>query len=198
MSKNNINQIAVTTSKGVLLGQSLADKPVVVFKGIPYAMPPVGCRRWRPAEPAPTWEGERLATEFGPSPWQLIETNSTGLFYHPGLAMSEDCLYLNVWTPSEALQTDCQPLPVMVWFYGGGLLAGSSSLPLYNGAPLSAGGAVVVSFNYRLGVFGYFSHPALSAESPHHASGHYAKYLFTSDARVTSCCLWLFSSGILW
>ncbi len=93
-------------------------------------------------------------------------------FYHPPGAMSEDCLYANVWSPRAALSGGAK-LPVMVWIYGGGFVQGAASWPQYDGAQLAARGVVLVSFNYRVGVFGLFSHPELSAESAHHASGNY-------------------------
>lgn len=162
--------------QGDLLGKREGSLGVSSFKGIPYAEPPVGIRRWRPAEPASNWQGQRLALDYSPSPMQSTDINVDWLFYQPGLLTSEDCLYLNIWTPKPACNVepaDEALLPVMVWIYGGGLISGSASLSLYNGTPLAAKGAVVVTFNYRLGVFGYFSHPSLSAESPHHASGNY-------------------------
>ena len=149
---------------------------VAVFKGIPYALPPIGERRWKPAEPALDWLGERRALQFSPACPQLMEDNQKSLFYSPALQTSEDCLYLNVWTSAvKASRKICGDslLPVMVWIHGGGLLQGSASEPVFDGEMLASQGVVVVSINYRLGVLGYFSHPELSAESPLGVSGNY-------------------------
>jgi para-nitrobenzyl esterase len=153
-----------------------SNEVVNVFKGVPYALPPVGARRWKPAEPCGGWTGERLATHFSPAAMQTIPSNKDDIWYSPGHQMSEDCLYLNVWTPQKIIGgsvVNQNKFPVMVWIHGGGLLHGASSIPFYDGAELARKGVVVVSVNYRLNVFGYFSHPLLSQESPHNASGNY-------------------------
>ncbi len=155
----------VTIRQGVLQGVQAAG--VVAYKGVPYAQPPVGVLRWRAPVPAAPWTGVRDAAAFGhacPQPPQ----DPKGL-YSGGLAsMSEDCLTLNVWAPAGA-----KKLPVMVWIHGGALIGGGSSEPLYDGTKLAKQGVVLVSINYRLGLLGYFAHPALSAESPQHLSGNY-------------------------
>jgi para-nitrobenzyl esterase len=157
------------TPSGSLLGEPAnSDGSVAVFRGIPYALPPVGVRRWRPAEPALPWSGTRFATRFGPSCPQMGMVEGTPLS-HPAVQASEDCLYLNIWTSADAGERR----PVMVWIHGGGLVAGSACFPEYDGANLARRGAVVVSINYRLGVFGYFSHPGLREESAHASSGNY-------------------------
>ena len=156
----------ITIGQGALQGVAAADG-VEVFKGIPYAQPPVGPNRWRPPAPAGGWPGVRDATQFGPACVQpLLPTSS--LYSDPPPKMSEDCLSLNVWTPKAARKA-----PVMVWIHGGSQTFGYSGSPLYDASALAARGVVVVTINYRLGVLGYLAHPQLSAESPHGSSGDY-------------------------
>jgi para-nitrobenzyl esterase len=138
-----------------------------IFKGLPYAAPPVGALRWRPPVAAPAWTGVRDAANFGPACFQP-PPRPGNLYANPPKAMSEDCLSLNVWTPDKAGKA-----PVLVWIHGGSLVAGASSEEMYDGAALARRGLVVVSINYRLGVLGYLAHPDLSAESPDHVSGNY-------------------------
>src|SRR5690606_21284913 len=156
----------VTAPAGALRGEALEG--VNAFRGIPYAQPPVRQLRWRPPVPAERWEGVRDATRFGASCHQ--PPSRPGSIYAPAqaLKMSEDCLFLNVWTPEGA-----QSAPVFVWIHGGALSGGSSSEPMYDGAALARQGLVVVSINYRLGVLGYLAHPQLSEESPDGVSGNY-------------------------
>ena len=152
---------------------------ILCTRGIPYTKSCVGEARWHYAEDVGLWAGDR-STGFGKAPMQLSVTDKASFFYKPPYLIGEDCLTLNVWTPVSSERAGALSdtgLPVMVWIYGGGLLVGSSSDPVYDGAELARKGVVVVSFNYRLGVFGYFSHPALTEESPHQASGNYG----TSD-----------------
>ena len=155
----------VTAPAGAVRG--LADGDIQSFKGIPYAAPPVGEMRWRPPAAAAPWEGVRDASRFGaaciqPTPYvQSIYSADLG-------RTSEDCLTLNVWTPSTTARA-----PVMVWIHGGALVTGSSKEVLYDGARLAREGVVVVSINYRLGVLGWLAHPDLSAESPAGISGNY-------------------------
>ena len=139
--------------------QGVVEEDMTIFKGIPFAAPPVGDLRWKAPQPVIPWEGVREANEFGPSP-----LSSMGF---PKDA-SEDCLYLNVWTPAKSPK---DKLPVMVWIYGGGFMMGTSSF--YDGAALAREGVVLVTINYRVGKLGYFAHPALSAENPEHVSGNY-------------------------
>jgi para-nitrobenzyl esterase len=143
-----------------------------VFKGIPYARPPIGDLRWRPPQPADAWGGVRKADEFGPECMQ--SPNAMGGPFRDlrekREPISEDCLYLTIWSPASSAR---KRLPVMVWIYGGGFKGGASSLPYYNGESLANKGVVVVSFNYRVGVFGFLAHPDLADESPHHAAGNY-------------------------
>jgi len=155
----------VTAPAGAVRGQAVGD--VLAFKGIPYAAPPVGQNRWRPPVPAPRWSGVRNADAFGPACIQ--PTPGAPHIYSDRLgATSEDCLSLNVWTPSTTGKA-----PVIVWIHGGSLVAGSSKERLYDGSVLAGEGAVVVSINYRLGVLGYLAHPDLSAESAVGVSGNY-------------------------
>ena len=164
----------VETPQGNLLGETAGPENTIrVFKGIPYALPPVGIRRWAPPEAAPGWSGTRLAKTYGPQAMQATIPES---FDIPLGQTSEDCLYLNVWTPGrEALAgldkgTD-EKLPVMVWIHPSARRWGSGEL---DGVPLARKGVVLVSMNYRHGLFGYFAHPELSAESLHQSSGNYA------------------------
>ncbi len=144
-----------------------ADGKVRTFKGIPYAAPPVGDLRWKPPQPPASWSGVRQATGY-PARCMQAPIYSDMIFHDSG--SSEDCLYLNLWMPAG--QTPSR-LPVMVWIYGGGFAAGATSEPRQDGGNLSKKGVLVVSMNYRLGIFGFFSHPDLARESGHGASGNY-------------------------
>jgi para-nitrobenzyl esterase len=137
------------------------------FKGIPFAAPPVGELRWRAPRPVTPWPGERTADQFGP---KCMQTARLGDIDPLNPRMSEDCLYLNVWTPVKSAN---DRLPVMVWIYGGSFNVGAGSEPWYDGANLAKKGVIVVTLNYRVDVFGFLSHPGLTAESDHHASGNY-------------------------
>jgi para-nitrobenzyl esterase len=139
---------------------------VRVYRGIPYAAPPVGPLRWRPPQPAAPWAGVRDGTHFGPDPMQVDDPARASR----ARGTSEDCLTLNVWTP-EAVPAG--GAPVLVWFDGGGFLAASGAKALTDGERFAHHGTVLVSVNYRVGVFGFLAHPALTAESPHGASGNY-------------------------
>ncbi len=142
---------------------------VHIYRGIPYAAPPVGDLRWKPPQPVIPWEGIREATALTKWPPQQFPTqNRYGPILESG--MSEDCLYLNVITPADEKN---ERLPVLVWFHGGGLTAQSGSRPSYNTPPLAQHGAVVVTVSGRLGVIGFLAHPGLTAESEHEASGNY-------------------------
>lgn len=164
-SRTNQN-LVVKTRDGKIQGKLSPDSKVRVFLGIPYAAPPVGPLRWKPPQPAKKWRGIRQATSFG---HRCIQTQNYGMvFRDPG--PSEDCLTLNVWAPVE---DSGGKLPVMVWIYGGGYTGGATSEPRQDGTHLAHKGVIVVSMNYRLGIFGFFATPALVAESPHHAAGNY-------------------------
>lgn len=159
-----------------LLGNSQESSPGVrVFKGIPFAAPPVGELRWAAPAPVAKWEGTRDASKFGNVCIQpdgaARGPRGLNIAVAPGSPpMSEDCLYLNVWTSADAAMAR---LPVMVYFFGGAFTEGAGSIPLYDGDALAQKGAVVVTMNYRLGPYGFFAHPALTADSPHEASGNY-------------------------
>lgn len=155
----------VDAPAGQLQGQM--DGTTRVFKGIPYAQPPVGSARWKAPMAMPRWTGVKNATEYGPACMQPIA--KTPNIYSDDLgAMSEDCLSLNIWAPAEA-----HDAPVFFWIHGGALIGGSSKESLYDGAKLAARGVIVVTINYRLGALGWLAHPELSAESPLHISGNY-------------------------
>ncbi|MGA3074437.1 MAG: carboxylesterase/lipase family protein [Bryobacteraceae bacterium] len=155
----------VKVETGVVKGA--VDNGVAAFKGIPFAAPPVGALRWKAPQPASHWKGVREAVEFGPRCMQGPIYNDM-VFRDKG--PSEDCLYLNVWTAAASAKAR---LPVMVWIYGGGYAAGATSEPRQDGENLAHKGVVVVSMNYRLNVFGFFSHPELAQESGHDSAGNY-------------------------
>ena len=141
---------------------------VSVFRGIAFAKPPVGDLRWRPPTAVESWDGTRMATEFGPACWQA--RNEEDSPYSRGeLARSEDCLTLNVWSPASV----GQELPVMVWFHGGGHSSGVGSATIFDGTAMAKKGVLMVTANYRLGPLGFLAHPALTAESQHGSSGNY-------------------------
>lgn len=152
----------VDAPAGRVLGTAEGD--IRAFRGIPYAQPPLGDLRWRPPVQMPRWQGVREATKYGAACMQPPPPAATG----SQTAMSEDCLFLNIWTPTSARKA-----PVLLWIHGGSLVMGASSEVVYDGARLAAGGLVVVSINYRLGALGYLAHPALSAESKLKISGNY-------------------------
>ncbi len=160
----------VAIDSGALAGTTGASPEIRVFKGIPFAAPPVGANRWRAPQPVAKWSGVRPATEFAA---RCTQGGPAGPNAPAAPPTSEDCLYLNVWTTAEAAG---DRRPVMVWFYGGGFFGGAGSEARYAGDGLARKGAVVVTLNYRLGSLGFFAHPALSAESPHKASGNYGMH----------------------
>ena len=157
----------VKTDKGKIQGYVSSDGQIRIFKGVPFAAPPVGPLRWKPPQPAVKWHGTRQTISFGSHCMQPTLYGDM-IFHDPG--PSEDCLTLNVWTPTK--KKDAK-LPVMVWIYGGGFTAGGTSEARQDGENLAHKGVVVVSMNYRLNIFGFFVHPELTAESPQHASGNY-------------------------
>lgn len=153
-----------TTTSGVVAG--VTDGAIVSYKGLPYAAPPIGPLRWRSPEPPQAWKGIRRASSFGPPCAQPALRGRTEV----SAISSEDCLYLNVWAPRGK---STSRLPVMVWIHGGAFLNGMGSSPTYDGAKLAAKGVVVVTINYRLGVFGFLAHPDLTAEAASRSSGNY-------------------------
>lgn len=159
------NPLLVSTVSGMVEGVDLSG--IRSFKGIPYAAPPVGELRWKKPQPVPQWNGVRKADKFGPRAMQLPVFGDMN-FRSDG--MSEDCLYLNIWT---SWKQGYNKLPVLVYFYGGGYIAGDGSEPRYDGENLARKGLVTVTLNYRLGVFGFLAHPELSRESPNNSSGNY-------------------------
>ena len=185
---------------GSISGVSGKDPSIRVFKGIPYAAPPVGDLRWRAPQPAAKWDGVRAADQFGPTcssgaggfgggrgkgapkanPDQAQKQTKQASPPGAGPAPSEDCLHINVWTPAKSAN---DRLPVIVWSYGGGFTGGSGSEPRYDGEALAKKGVVFVTYNYRLGIFGFFAHPDLTAESSHHASGNYGMMDFAAALR---------------
>ena len=164
----------IRIDSGLISGTTSPASGVRMFKGIPYAAPPVGSLRWRPPQAAARWEGVRDAKQFGAV---CMQNQGPGA---SGPAPSEDCLYLNVWTGAQSAG---ERRPVIVWSYGGGFYLGSGSQPNYDGEALAKKGTVVVTYNYRLGMFGFFSHPELTKESGHHASGNYGMMDFIQALR---------------
>ncbi len=156
---------AVKVEQGTL--QGTVEQGLRVFRGVPFAAPPVGDLRWRAPQPAATWTGVREADKFAPQCVQSMGPPPPG---QQAPAMSEDCLYLNVWTPAKSASSRT---PVLVWIYGGGFNGGATSIPTYSGEVLARKGVVLVSIGYRVGPLGFLAHPELSAESPEHVSGNY-------------------------
>jgi para-nitrobenzyl esterase len=166
----------VQTAQGKLSGVQEANSTITVFRGIPFAAPPIGDLRWKAPQPPVAWQGVRNADQVGASCVQpIIESMLpmhmpwTEEFLTHG-KVSEDCLYLNIWTPRVSVAAH---LPVIVFIHGGGFSGGAGSIEIYDGKNLAAKGAVVITINYRLGVFGFLAHPELTAESEHRASGNY-------------------------
>ncbi|HJP62613.1 MAG TPA: carboxylesterase family protein [Mucilaginibacter sp.] len=157
----------VKIANGALEGVTNTATNINMFKGIPFAQPPVGELRWKEPQPVKNWSGVRKADHFGHN---AMQKNVFGDMNFRADSMSEDCLYLNVWTPAKSAK---EKLPVLVYFYGGGFVAGDGSESRYDGESMATKGIVAVTVNYRLGVFGCLSHPELTKESPHHASGNY-------------------------
>jgi para-nitrobenzyl esterase len=164
VNKSMAQDVEARTREGVVIGTHSDD--LTVFKGIPFAQPPIGDLRWKPPLPPLAWKGAKPAKEFAsacmqtPNPFMNV----------PSQPVSEDCLYLNIWSPSRSIS---EHLPVLVWIHGGGFSYGSTAMPLFDGAALARKGVVMVSVAYRVGPLGFLAHPELSAESPDHVSGNY-------------------------
>ncbi|KAH8669123.1 Alpha/Beta hydrolase protein [Xylariales sp. PMI_506] len=163
---------AVSIETGQVAGSPSSHKPsVTVFRGVPFAATTAGANRWKPPQPAESWDGVRDCTKFGPIAPQL----PPGPLYwtEKPVEQSEDCLNLNIWTPANAEDVGQPKYPIYVWIYGGKFLWGAGSDNNFDGTSLAAKGVIVITFNYRLGILGWLAHPELSAESEHNASGNY-------------------------
>ncbi|UTA66372.1 carboxylesterase/lipase family protein [Emticicia sp. 21SJ11W-3] len=164
---NNAFAVQTTIANGIIEGNYDTKTGIQTYFGIPFAKPPVGNLRWKAPQPVDNWKGVKETKQFSARPMQTVvfgdmNSRSNGV--------SEDCLYLNVWTPA---MRNTKNLPVLVYFYGGGFVAGDASEPRYDGEAMAKKGIVVVTVNYRLNIFGFFAHPELSAEAPYKASGNY-------------------------
>ena len=163
----------IKTNAGLISGMMNKDNDVHIFKAIPFAAPPVGALRWKAPQRVTTWAGVKKCDAFGASPIQNKPVPFgpwTEEYLIPKEPISEDCLYLNVWTKAKSSK---EKLPVIVWIYGGGFSSGGSGCAIYDGEAMSKKGIVFVSINYRVGVFGFFAHPELTKESGNNASGNY-------------------------
>ena len=159
ISCNDLPEGQVKVEGGIIEGSVTED--LAIYKGIPFAAPSIGDLRWKAPQPVEKWEGVKQTTEYAPAPMQGG---------NPASGKSEDCLYLNVWTPAKS---EKEKLPVLVWIYGGGFSFGSTSDPVHNGEHLARKGVVLVSIAYRVGQLGFLAHPELSAEDPNGVSGNY-------------------------
>lgn len=163
----------IRIAQGLITGVKTGTENIVAYKGIPFAAPPIGDLRWTEPQPPAAWEGVRPCSSFGPSPMQGAPAPFsmwTEEFLIPKHPISEDCLYLNVWTGKEEGRQD---KPVLVWIYGGGFSSGGSGVPIYDGEAMARKGIVFVSINYRVGIFGFLAHPELTAASGRNTSGNY-------------------------
>ena len=157
--------VSVKTSYGILEGLDISG--IKTFKGVPFAAPPTGDNRWREPQPLQPWQGIRECHDYAPDPMQ---EPIFGDMNFGADSISEDCLYLNIWTPAITMN---EKLPVLVYFNGGGLMAGSGSEPRYAGMAMARRGMICVTANYREGIFGFFAHPELSKETAYKGSGNY-------------------------
>ncbi len=163
----NAFPVQLTIANGTIEGEFDIKTNIQSFKGIPFAQPPVGDLRWKAPQPVTNWNGVKQTKKFGP---RAIQSNVFGDMGFRSDGMSEDCLYLNVWSPAKSAN---EKLPVLVYFYGGGFAAGDGSESRYDGENMAKKGIVTLTVNYRLGIWGFFSHPELTKESPNRASGNY-------------------------
>jgi len=164
---NNYFAVQTKIENGIIEGNYDTKTGMQFYFGVPFAKPPVGPLRWKAPQPLDNWKTVLNTKSFGPRAVQGIVFGDMG---SRSDGLSEDCLYLNVWTPAKRNEKN---LPVLVYFYGGGFVAGDGAEPRYDGESMAKKGIVVVTVNYRLNIFGFFSHPELSAESPYKASGNY-------------------------
>lgn len=166
------NDDTIRVTGGLISGAADAQSGVIAYKGIPFAAPPVGNLRWKAPQPVIPWAGIKKCDSFGPSPMQpkpvpfMVYTPE---FLIPEKPISEDCLYLNVWTKAH----EGEKKPVFVWIYGGGFTSGGTAVPIYDGEAMAKKGIIFVSINYRVGVFGFLANAWLTKEAPYHASGNY-------------------------
>jgi len=169
MKSQQISKISVQTkiANGTIEGFKDNKTGLQVYYGIPFAKPPVGELRWKSPQAPDNWQGVLKTVKFGPKP---IQTEVFGKMNSRLDTMSEDCLYLNVWAPAEKSK---KLLPVLVYFFGGGFVAGDGAEPRYDGAAMAQKGIVAITVNYRLNIFGFFAYPELTAEAPYKASGNY-------------------------
>ncbi len=165
--KNNSFAVQAQTENGVIEGNYDVATGLQMYFGVPFAKPPVGDLRWKAPQPHDNWAGVLETKKFGP---RAVQAPVFGDMNFRSDGLSEDCLYLNVWTPAKR---NTAGLPVLVYFYGGGFVAGDGSEPRYDGAAMAKKGIVAVTVNYRLNIFGFFAHPELSAESPYKGCGNY-------------------------
>lgn len=171
--ENSLDVSSVKTQAGTISGKTSDDQIVKIFMGVPFAAPPIGDLRWKAPQPVAPWKGIRAcvdapasAMQAPPKPFMCWSKE----FMAPESPLSEDCLYLNVWTMAKSVQ---EKLPVMVWIHGGAFTGGSGTVPLYDGEGMARKGVVFVTINYRLGILGFLAHPELSAESDLNTSGNY-------------------------
>lgn len=171
--KANDSLNIIKINAGLVSGSINEDETIHIFKGIPFAAPPTGNLRWQPPQPVKAWEGVKKCDAFSASPMQATPVPFSmwsAEFLIPQEPISEDCLYLNVWTGAKG---EHDKLPVLVWIYGGGFTSGGSAVPIYDGEAMAKKGIVFVSINYRVGIFGFFAHPELTQESSNNTSGNY-------------------------
>ena len=163
----------IETAEGLISGVRNESGDVLIFKAVPFAAPPIGDLRWRGPQPVKPWDGVRLCDKWSASPFQnkpVPFSMYTKEWIPPPEPISEDCLYLNIWTPAKYAN---EKLPVLVWIYGGAFISGSGAVPIYDGEALAKQGIVYVGINYRLGIFGFMAHPELTQESQYSSSGNY-------------------------
>ncbi|MCD8097634.1 MAG: carboxylesterase family protein [Lachnospiraceae bacterium] len=173
VNKKSMAILKVKTQNGLVEGLRAGNNRISVFKGIPYAKPPVGSLRWKAPEPAEPWDGVRKAFSYSPIPIQPIRPKGDlyqKLFFPVDMEQSEDCLYLNVWTPADSPE---EKLPVAVWIYGGGYTTGYANKIEFDGEAFASRGCVYVSINYRVGLMGFMAHLDLAIEDEHGVSGNY-------------------------